>query len=236
MRVKQGPFGRLRPGTSGSCSSRLQERLFGSPKHTLFWLWACRPAGIMFHKIAAFFFRGLILVAPIAITVYVLVSAFQFLDALLPTRFPGLGLLVLLVSITLTGALSQTLLINPVLGYLEKGINKVPLAALIYSSLRDLLSAFVGDKRKFGQPVRVETVPGSGIFRLGFVTRTGLEEKTGEALVAVYFPHSYNISGELLLVPPDRIIPVENWKSADAMKFVVSGGVAFGGEKPEEGK
>lgn len=187
----------------------------------------------MFQKIASFFFRGLILVAPISITLYVLVSAFQFLDALLPTKFPGVGILILVGSVTLIGALSQTLLIDPLLGLLEKWINKVPLAALIYSSLKDLLSAFVGDKRKFETPVRVETIPGSGIYRLGFVTQTSLEEKIGEALVSVYFPHSYNISGEVLLVPAHRLLALEHWKSADMMKFVVSGGVALGGEKEE---
>jgi uncharacterized membrane protein len=180
----------------------------------------------MIQKILASFFRGLILVAPVTITMYILVSALRFVDDLLHISFPGLGILILVCSITLVGALSQTLLIDPLLGYLEKLITKVPLAALIYSSLKDLLSAFVGDKRKFEQPVWVEIQPGSGILKLGFITQKNLEIRTGLELLAVYFPHSYNISGEVMLVPSEKVQPVD-WKSAEAMKFVISGGVAY---------
>ncbi len=185
----------------------------------------------MFQKILASFFRGLVLVAPVTITIYILVSALRYVDELLHIEFPGLGILILVSSITLIGALSKTFLINPLLDYLEKIITKVPLAALIYSSLKDLLSAFVGDKRKFDQPVLVELVPGSGILKVGFITQQTIEPVVSAGYMAVYFPHSYNISGEVMLVPSHRIQPME-WKSADAMKFVVSGGVAF--HKSEE--
>ena len=180
----------------------------------------------MFQKILASFFRGLVLVAPVTITIYILVSALRYVDELLHIEFPGLGIFILVSSITLIGALSKTLLINPLLGYLEKIITKVPLAALIYSSLKDLLSAFVGDKRKFDQPVLVELFPGSGILKVGFITQQTIEPVVSPDYRAVYFPHSYNISGEVMLVPSHRIQSME-WKSADAMKFVVSGGVAF---------
>lgn len=180
----------------------------------------------MLHKIFNWFLRGLILVAPVTITIYILVSGLRFVDQLLNISFPGLGILILVSSITVVGALSQTLLINPLLSYLEKLITKVPLAALIYSSLKDLLSAFVGDKRKFEQPVLVEMIPGSGITKIGFITQNSMQPFLPEEFRAVYFPHSYNISGEVMLVPADRIRPV-SWKSAEAMKFVVSGGVAF---------
>lgn len=79
---------------------------------------------------------------------------------------------------------------------MEKIINKVPLAALIYSSVKDLLSAFVGDKRKFNQPVAVELIPGSGIKRIGFVTQSSVNEQFRDESMAVYFPDSYNISGQ----------------------------------------
>jgi len=180
----------------------------------------------MFQKILASFFRGLVLVAPVTITIYILVSALRYVDELLHIKFPGLGILILVSSITIIGALSKTLLINPLLGYLEKIITKVPLAALIYSSLKDLLSAFVGDKKKFDQPVRVELVPFSGVLKVGFITQKTLEPVLNSDYSAVYFPHSYNISGEVMLVPANLIQSMD-WKSAEAMKFVVSGGVAF---------
>lgn len=180
------------------------------------------------QKIAHFFLRGLVLVAPVTITIYILVSSLRYLDDLLHIEIPGVGILILLAGITLVGALSQTLLINPLLGYLEKVITKVPLAALIYSSLKDLLSAFVGDKRKFEQPVRVELIPGSGVWQIGFITQNGLDDVFGPDKLAVYFPDSYNISGKVWILDRDRVVPLD-WRSTDAMKFVVSGGVAYSG-------
>lgn len=182
----------------------------------------------MSKKILSSFFRGLLLVAPLALTAYVLYAALGFVDGLIPVRFPGLGILIVLSAITLIGALSQTLLIDPIIGQLEKVVNRVPLAALIYSSVKDLLSAFVGDKRKFEQPVLVEILPGSGLQKIGFVTQSSLPKMPDKELMAIYFPDSYNISGEVLLVPGDRVKALD-WKSADAMKFVLSGGVAYQG-------
>ena len=180
------------------------------------------------QKILSYFLKGLLLVAPVAITVYVVLSALRFVDELVPIQIPGIGILIIISSITLIGAIGQSLLIDPLLRQVERLINKVPLAALIYSSVKDLLSAFVGDKRKFEQPVAVEMLPGSGIRRIGFVTQSSVSAHFGEGNIAVYFPDSYNISGELMIVPAARVEAL-NWKSADAMKFVVSGGVAYQG-------
>jgi uncharacterized membrane protein len=180
----------------------------------------------MLEKILASFFRGLLLVAPTAITVYVLVAAFRFIDTLFEIDIPGLGILIVLGGITLIGALSQTLLFDPLWRQMEKLINKVPLAALIYSSVKDLLSAFVGDKRKFESPVVAEIIPGSGIQSLGFITQNQLESDFGHGKVAVYFPDSYNISGKVMILDAARLQKI-NMKAADAMKFVVSGGVAY---------
>jgi uncharacterized membrane protein len=182
----------------------------------------------MTEKILASFFRGLLLVAPTAITVYVLVAALRFIDTLIEIDFPGLGILIVLGGITLIGALSQTLLFDPLWRQTEKLINKVPLAALIYSSVRDLLSAFVGDKRKFDRPVLVEILPGSGIQSLGFITQNQLDTQFGEGKVAVYFPDSYNISGKVMIMDASRLRKLD-MKSAEAMKFVISGGVAYQG-------
>ncbi len=180
----------------------------------------------MMQKILSSFLRGLVLVAPVTITLYILIAGLKYLDDLLHIQFPGVGILILLVSITIIGALSQTLLINPLLGYLEKLIVKVPLAALIYSSLKDLLSAFVGDKRKFETPVLVEIIPNSGIQQVGFITQSTLDERFGLQKMAVYFPDSYNISGKVWIVDAHCVKPI-SLKSAEAMKFVVSGGVAY---------
>jgi uncharacterized membrane protein len=180
----------------------------------------------MTEKILSSFLRGLLLVAPTAVTIYVLIAALRFVDTLIEIDIPGLGILIIISGITVIGALSQTLLFDPLWRQMEKLINRVPLAALIYSSVKDLLSAFVGDKRKFDSPVLAEIIPGSGILSLGFITQNQLEEKFGKEKVAVYFPDSYNISGKVMIVDLHRLQKLD-MKSADAMKFVVSGGVAY---------
>jgi uncharacterized membrane protein len=165
-------------------------------------------------------------VAPVTITGFALVSALRYIDNLFHIEFPGLGILIVISGITVVGALSQTFLINPILARMEKLITKLPLAALIYSSVKDLLSAFVGEKKKFDQPVLVELLPGSQIKKIGFITQPSLGLAFGDEVMAVYFPHSYNISGEVMIVPIAQISKLDI-KSADAMKFVVSGGLAF---------
>jgi uncharacterized membrane protein len=97
---------------------------------------------------------------------------------------------------------------------------------VIYSSLKDLFSAFVGDKKKmFSQPVMVMLFKEAGIQKLGFITKQDLEIIGVKGMAAVYFPHSYNFSGNLYLVPKENITVLHDFPAADAMKFIVSGGV-----------
>ena len=143
-----------------------------------------------------------------------------------PQLFPGAGLLILLAFITLVGLLTKLFVFNWVMEGLEHLFNQSPVTRLIYSSLKDLFSAFVGDKKKmFSQPVMVMLFKEAGIRKLGFVTKENLSSLGLTDLVAVYFPHSYNFSGNLYLVPRENITPLPQMHGADAMKFIVSGGV-----------
>jgi uncharacterized membrane protein len=98
------------------------------------------------------------------------------------------------------------------------------LVRIIYSSLKDLISAFVGDKKKFNQPVLVLLNKSSELRKLGFITQTDLGEWGLKESVAVYLPHSYNFSGDLYIVPRENVTIVQA-SGADVMKFIVSGGV-----------
>ena len=104
-------------------------------------------------------------------------------------------------------------------------IDKTPLLKLIYSSIRDLLSAFVGKERKFNKPVLVKVNLISDLEKIGFLTQEDLEDLGIKDRVSVYFPHSYNFSGEMFIVPKEHVRPID-MSPADAMKFVVSGGAA----------
>jgi uncharacterized membrane protein len=183
-------------------------------------------------KITQYFLQGVLLVAPLAIIIYILYSLFNSIDGLLVNKLelligfkiPGLGILVSFIFLTILGFIAQTALVRPLQKIVQKLIAKIPILNLLYSSLNDLFSAFVGKEKKFNVPVKVLFNKENNLWKLGFVTRESMEAIGNKELAAVYFPHSYNFSGELYLVPSERIIKI-NISPADAMKFIVSGGV-----------
>jgi uncharacterized membrane protein len=187
------------------------------------------------NRFISYFFRGLLFVVPIALTIYILVLSISWLDGLIPFKLPGLGLLSILVFVTLVGYLASTLLAGPVFSVLEDVLTRLPLVSIIYSSLKDLISAFVGDKKKFNQPVLVTLNPEFVIQKPGFITQQDLSHLGLVDQVAVYLPHSYNFSGNLYIVPAKMVTPIDA-SSTDIMKFIVSGGVSGLkdiGEKPD---
>ncbi|MBN1821633.1 MAG: DUF502 domain-containing protein [Prolixibacteraceae bacterium] len=183
-------------------------------------------------KIFSYFLQGLLLVAPVAITCYILYFIFATIDGwlaekiklLIGFKIPGLGVLIIFILLTLLGLIGQTTLFRPLKKIAGKFIRKIPLLNLLYTSLNDLLSAFVGKEKKFNIPVKVLFNIENNLWKLGFLTKEGMEEINEPGLSSVYFPHSYNFSGELYLIPNERITVVDI-SPAEAMKFIVSGGV-----------
>jgi len=173
----------------------------------------------------AFFFQGLLYIGPIALTIYIFVLAFQLVDGIIPVGIPGLGILVIFVSVTLTGIIGQRLLSKPFVAYFNYLLNKAPLFKIVYSSIKDLISAFVGKEKKFNQPVLVKVSKVSNLEKLGFITQTDVEELgLGKGKVAVYFPHSYAFTGELFIAPAEDVSMVDI-PAAEVMKFIISGGI-----------
>jgi uncharacterized membrane protein len=183
-------------------------------------------------KISGYFLQGILLVAPVAITIYILYTFFKTVDGWLTTNIepllgfyvPGLGLVILFLALTLLGLVGQTAILKPLKKIAGKLILKVPVLNLLYSSLNDLFSAFVGKEKKFNVPVKVHFNTENNLWKLGFITRESLSEFGLPGMVAIYFPHSYNFSGELYLVPSERVEKLD-LSPAEVMKFIVSGGV-----------
>ncbi len=165
------------------------------------------------------------MVVPVALTVYAVVLTFTTLDQLLPLGVPGLGLLLTLAVITGVGMLTSNVIGKTLVEEFESALTRVPLVKLIYSSIKDLMNAFVGDKKRFDRPVAVALSPSSSVMALGFVTQDNLELLGLTTHVAVYFPQSYNFAGNLVLVPRELVRPVVVG-SSDLMTFIVSGGVS----------
>ena len=182
------------------------------------------PMAFTYKRILSYFLRGLLFVTPVVVTIYIIFQTILFLDNLIPVPIPGIGILMVLALITFVGYLASLFFAKPLFDWLERGLIRIPLVNLIYTSIKDLMGAFVGDKKKFSSPVKVQI--SDTLMRLGFITQEDMSI-IGEAdLVAVYFPHSYNVSGNVFLVPKDKVTPLEGVKSSDVMKFMVSGGVS----------
>lgn len=178
-----------------------------------------------FGHITRYFVRGALITVPFALTGYSLYLVFDAIDSFLPFEFPGIGLLVTFAAVTLVGFLSSNVIGSTFVRMGDQMLRKVPLVALIYSSIKDLIDAFVGEKRRFDQPVSVALSPDGGLRALGFVTRRNLTALGMHGHVAVYFPQSYNFAGNLVLVPAAAVTTVDV-PSAELMTFIVSGGVS----------
>ena len=177
------------------------------------------------RRLVNYFFRGLIVTAPVVVTAYVCYRIFVGIDGWLGIPVRGAGFVVTLAVITLAGFLASTILARSLVAAVDGLMNRLPFVRLLYSSTRDLLSAFVGEQRRFDKPVLVTLVPGGHIRAFGFVTQESLERFGLERHVAVYLPQSYNFAGSLLVFPADQVEAVAG-DSADVMAFIVSGGVA----------
>jgi uncharacterized membrane protein len=163
-----------------------------------------------------------------------LYKTFVFLDELLKPlvtdylniNIPGLSIVIVFFLVAMLGFMGRTIIARPIKRLVGHIINRVPLIKVIYTSIKDLLSAFVGKEKKFNQPVLVKVNTISELEKFGFLTQTDLSKLGVEGnKVAVYFPHSYNFSGELFIVPAEHVKMIDA-PPADVMKFIVSGGVA----------
>lgn len=176
-------------------------------------------------QLLKYFLRGLVLVAPIGITLYICYVVFVTIDRMLPTPIPGAGFLVTIAAVTLFGFLASNLLARSVLSLLETLLERLPFVRLLYSSTKDLLNAFVGEKRRFDKPVLVSLEPGGSVKAFGFLTQESLDLVGVPGHSAVYLPQSYNFAGQVLIVPTAQITRIPA-PSSEVMAFIVSGGVS----------
>lgn len=177
-------------------------------------------------RLSQYFFNGLLVIVPLALTLYVCYVIFIKIDRLMGLKQPGLGVLITVVGITMVGFFASNFLTRNLFSLLDQLFTKLPFVKMLYSAIRDLVYAFVGDKKSFNQPVLVNLFPGSEARVMGFLTREGLANLGMEQSVAVYIPQAYTFAGYLVIVPRDQISPLKI-ESSKAMAFIVSGGVSL---------
>ena len=178
-----------------------------------------------FRRFIRYFFSGTLFIVPLVATAYFIFVSFRWLDNLLNLPYPGLGFAIILIAITGFGYLTTNFAFKTVTDWFDHGMNKIPLVKLIYSAVKDLLGAFVGDKKKFNKPVLVRINKDNNLYQIGFITQPDLSDIGLTDMVVVYFPHSYAFSGFHYFVPRENIKPLDI-PGPVAMKFIVSGGVS----------
>jgi len=177
-------------------------------------------------KFINYFLQGLLYIVPITATGAFVVWAFNKIDKIIPGLFPGLGVVIVIILITIIGILGSTVIARPINSFFQNLLKKAPLLETIYSSVKDLMNTFVGKKKGFQEAVFVKIFENSTIERIGFITNKDLAElNINNKRVLVYIPHSYNFSGNLFVVEKKYITPIDA-PSSEIMKLIVSGGVA----------
>jgi uncharacterized membrane protein len=195
------------------------------------------------RKLFNYFLQGLIILAPISITIWTVVSLFNWIDGILPNlvhdlfprlgvdqagnpqRIPGLGFVVFIGIALLVGYISPSFIVSRLVYLADRILEKTPGIKFIYSTIKDFFEAFGGSKRKFDKAVLV-SIGAADVWRVGFITQEELNEFGLQEYVAVYCPQSYAFAGHLYFVKRERVRLLTDISSADAMKFAISGGVA----------
>jgi uncharacterized membrane protein len=183
-------------------------------------------------KFVSYFIQGLLLFIPVIITLTILFKLFDFFSSIFsfllivgnPALNTIIGLAITIAIITAFGALASSFVFSQFFSFLEDKLEHAPFIRHIYSPIKDFTNAFMGNKKRFNKPVLVLTNPQANIEELGFLTNEDLKDLHIKEKVAVYLPYSYSLSGRLIFVPREQIKKIDA-DAAEAMKFVVSGGV-----------
>jgi uncharacterized membrane protein len=192
----------------------------------------------IFKALLKYLIRGLLVVIPMGAAIFLIYWLFTTVDAALnlsgnlqlnlgtgkPVYIPGLGILTVLVVILMAGIIVTNFVTDPLRLWFNRWLKRLPLFNFLYTSIKDLTEAFVGDEKKFNEPVLVE-VNETGLKKIGFLTQKDLSNLGLPGEVAVYFPMSYSFAGQLCIVKKDRVKALK-MNGSEAMKFVVSGGVS----------
>jgi uncharacterized membrane protein len=186
-----------------------------------------KPSRNPLKRLASYFIQGLVILAPIVITIYFLYWLFENVDSILRpyVNVPGIGFLLIISGVILVGWISSNFLMGSILSVFDQWMERTPGVKLIYTSTRDFFEAFAGNKRKFNKAV-LANVFGPDVWIVGFLTDEEMDKfEMGADKVAVYVPQGYNFAGQLYILPRERVRKIDKISSGEAMKYAVTGGV-----------
>ncbi|ANB61737.1 DUF502 domain-containing protein [Anoxybacteroides amylolyticum] len=181
------------------------------------------------------FINGVLTIVPIILAIYVFVKVFAFFDGLLgkyvkpylhDAYVPGIGIVCTFALITVLGWMSTQYISGWVIKWIDRLLENIPFMKTVYSVLKDTIASFVGEKRSFAKVVLVKW-PNTEAKCIGFITTEAVDTlfHSLEDHVAVYIPQTFQMAGITVLVPKSNI-EIIDVKPEEAMKFVLSGGMA----------
>ncbi len=189
-----------------------------------------------YKKLLQYFLQGMLIMAPVFITMYALYFTVSSIDSLIPifstvdgkgnvkVQNYGLGFIIIIVVIIMIGYFSSFFITGRIVSFMDKFFEKTPGLKHIYTTTRDFFEAFAGDKKKFTRNV-LANVDDNDVWRVGFITNDDMSDFGLQGYVAVYIPMAYSVAGNVYIIPKERVRPITNISSAQTMKFAVSGGV-----------
>jgi uncharacterized membrane protein len=187
------------------------------------------------RSLRRYFLTGLVVMAPVGLTIYVLYWIFVRVDAVLGTpiegflgfRMPGLGFVILVVLVTTIGWAVRRAAGRQLLTWWNTSMVRFPLSGRIYSAVSQVVQSVIGSKQRLFRRTVLVPYPTDGLWVIAFVTNEesiGLSRVVGEPCLHVFVPTTPNpTSGFMLVVPTDRVKNVD-MSVEDAMKLVISGG------------
>jgi len=179
-------------------------------------------------KASSAFLRGLLVIVPPAITVFVLVWLFELsermISKVMPSHIPGIGLVIIIVAIWIIGVLSGNFLSKAVIEFFDALIDKIPIVKFIYGSVKQVTKALFESDSAFKNVVLVRY---QHSYVLGFLLLTlpePVREKLGDNYVCVYVPWSMNMTAGMNLFAKKSDVIYLNMAPPDAFQFILTAG------------
>ncbi len=219
---------------------------------------APRRSDVRFRtRIRNYFLTGLVIAAPLSITIYLTWSFINLVDDwikpwvpaiydpdnYLPFSLPGVGLIFAFFAITLLGALTANLFGRTIVSYGEMMLNRMPVVRNLYSALKQIFETVISQSQSSFKEVGIIEYPRRGLYAIVFIsTETGGEVKFkfdgGEGMLSVFLPTTPNPTSGFLLFVPRKEVTILDMTVEDAAKLVISAGLVdpVYGELAEEAK
>lgn len=196
----------------------------------------------VFSRLRAYFLAGILVTAPIAITVYLTYSFLLWIDSkvtplippgynpngYLPFSMPGLGLVIAVVFFILVGWFAKNIFGRLVIRVSEGIVHRLPIVRTIYKGTKQVFETVMGNQAQAFREVVMFEFPRRGLWALGFVTSTTkgeVQRLTAEEVVNVFYPTTPNPTSGFLIFIPKKDLIFLSMTVEEAIKMIVSGGI-----------